>query len=105
MKPRWDFTGFLIVMHLEGKPSLSAVWYTLTAASGTINEMQDKNSANLRNGNNFGLKRTNAEIRFPNNNIMPLSLKLWCNSEYNAWKENLNHKQTHPKQCAACSTN
>jgi hypothetical protein len=55
MKSRWDFTGFLKVMHLEGKASLTAVWYTLTAASGTINERQDKNSANLRNGNNFML--------------------------------------------------
>jgi hypothetical protein len=54
----WQNTGYIFLlkyMHLEGRTSLSAVWYTLTAASGTINEMQDKNSVNLQNGNNFRL--------------------------------------------------
>lgn len=73
MKPKWDFTGFLRVMHLEGKTSLNAVCYIVMAASGTICEIPDENSANLRNGNNFRLKWPNAEIIFTNNNIMSLS--------------------------------
>jgi hypothetical protein len=52
-------------MHLERKTSLKAEWYGLIDASGTINEIQDKNSINLRNGNNFKLQWTNAETNSP----------------------------------------